>query len=1268
MKSITISLLMSLALVGCGDKDESNPGTDTTTTDVDADGDGYVEADDCDDADASAHPDGVEVCDGVDNNCDGAVDNGASDATPWYLDIDRDGFGTDLNPITSCEAPEGYVADGADCDDTNAAFNPGAEEACDDPTDYNCDGQVAYADADGDGFPACEDCDDTNEDANLDAAEVCDGVDNNCDGGVDEDSALDALTWYADADEDGFGDEASTWAACEAPEGFVEDATDCDDAVGSTYPGADEYCDEVDNNCDGAIDEDSALDAIQWFADLDGDGFGDYAVIWAACEQPEGHVGASEFYDCDDSVETGAAAFPGADEVCDGQDNDCDGESDEPDALDASVWYADSDGDGFGDVAATTMACDVPVGYTADSTDCNDVVWEIYPGADEVCDGLDNDCDGAIDPASSLGALPWYMDADSDGFGDAAQEVVACDVPVGYINNDDDCDDDPVSGVEVHPDADELCDTVDNNCDGEIDEDSALDALTWFFDQDGDNWGDEAVTALACEEPEGYTDVSGDCDDENIAASPDRIEECDGIDNDCDGEKDEGDAYDAEIYYADEDGDGYADPENTLSACRRPIGYMATLGDADCDDALADVFPGADEYCNAIDDNCDGSIDEVTAVDIVQWFYDQDEDGFGDAATSALACAAPPAYVANDDDCDDSAETGALAFPDGIEVCDGLDNNCDGTPDDASAIDQLTWYADADGDGHGLSGAPTTLSCEAPEGYGAYDDDCDDGLASVYPGADEVCDGLDNDCDGDADTDAIDMVSWYLDSDEDGYGDYLGTADYFSCEVQVGYAGNNEDCDDAAPGTNPGELEVCDDGVDNDCDGTPNDCVIIGGIDLEGADMRFIGDASDDLAGSVVASAGDVDGDGDVDVLIGAPGVDGGAGEAYLFLDPTGDVSSADAAAVFVGEDASDYAGYAVSAAGDVDGDGFADVLIGAYGDDDVDINTGAAYLVMGPISGTVDLSRADAKLTGEKKYDRAGTTVASAGDVDGDGMDDVLVGSPGNDGAGSNAGRVHLVLGPISGDFELADADARITGGAGSDSIGTAMASAGDVNGDGHEDLILGAYEQDDGGSVAGAAYVLMGPVSGDVSAADADVMFVGEAAGDRAGWSVAGAGDLDGDGMDDVLVGAYAADPSGVSNAGAAYVLTGISAGTMDLSAATARFTGVTSNDYVGVSVAAAGDWDDDGSPDVLVGGHGEDDGGSAAGAAWVFAGPFAGDTSIAAADVTLDGEESGDNAGWSVASGDVDGNGVMDLMVGAYHGYDDAGSAYLILGYGM
>ena len=166
-----------------------------TGTSIDNDGDTYSAAEDCNDHDADIHPGAEELCDGQDNDCDGSIDEGVPvDATAWYADADGDGYGTDTDPQTACTEPRGYSEYGGDCDDTNATFHPGAQESdCTDPLDYNCDGSVGYADADSDGFAACEDCDDNDALTYEDAEETCDDADNDCDGEIDED-ATDAAT------------------------------------------------------------------------------------------------------------------------------------------------------------------------------------------------------------------------------------------------------------------------------------------------------------------------------------------------------------------------------------------------------------------------------------------------------------------------------------------------------------------------------------------------------------------------------------------------------------------------------------------------------------------------------------------------------------------------------------------------------------------------------------------------------------------------------------------------------------------------------------------------------------------------------------------------------------------------------------------------------------------------------------------------------------------------------------------------------------------
>ncbi|MFA6475053.1 MAG: integrin alpha, partial [Patescibacteria group bacterium] len=367
-----------------------------------------------------------------------------------------------------------------------------------------------------------------------------------------------------------------------------------------------------------------------------------------------------------------------------------------------------------------------------------------------------------------------------------------------------------------------------------------------------------------------------------------------------------------------------------------------------------------------------------------------------------------------------------------------------------------------------------------------------------------------------------------------------------------------------------------------------------------------------------------------------------------------------------------DLSGYSVASAGDVNGDGYNDFLVGAYGNDS---STGAVYLIYGTdsILTSADLSTA-VKFTGESPNDFAGYSVASAGDVNGDGYDDILIGAKGDDTIGTNAGAVYLIYGGsrLSSYGGSLSGAVKFTGEKASDNAGFSVASAGDVDGDNIDDILIGAPYSN---SLlhTGAAYVIYGkPIHLTSANLSTAVKFSGTLLNDNAGFSVAGAGDVDGDNIDDILIGS---PYNGFSDAGAAYLVYGQTSftssklllSTLVTASEAVKFTGASPDDSAGYSVASAGDVNNDGNDDILIGAPYNDDAGTDAGAAYLVYGQtsFSGYT-LSSDAIEFTGETINDNAGFSVASaGDVNNDNYNDILIGAPLQYFTAGAVYFIYG---
>ncbi|MCZ7679070.1 MAG: putative metal-binding motif-containing protein [Sandaracinaceae bacterium] len=557
-RTLRFAILLLVIPTACGGGGEPPPDGGTPDATPQGDGGGTVTCRFDDDCLDGLFCDGMEFCDpsaaGADER--GCVEPGSPCAGDEICEEESDRCRVDC-PVEPDMDGDGHLAvecGGDDCDDSDAARYPGNPEICDAVGhDEDCNpSTVGFVDADGDGAgsAACcngtlcgPDCDDTN--AAINPGEVdgppltCDGLDNDCDGTPDEGCpCIEGATA-----ECGTPVQIMRIGLCRPGTQLCSAGAWTETCIGGATP-QEELCDEQDNDCDAMTDE-GVLRAYYVDADADGYGVADDPAVTGdeplyACSQPAGYARNTD--DCDD---TRTGVSPAASEVCNGIDDNCDGTTDE--GLRAS-FYQDADGDGFGSTAMTTMACTAPPGYVTSSTDCDDARASVNPAALELCDGVDNNCDTSTDPGCecSDGATPRACGSSDTG---------ACQMGTQRC----------VGGTwaecvgAIEPRA-EVCNGADDDCDGM--EDEGLVVTPCYLDADSDGRGSGPATTQ-CEDPartafgrcpSGYSNVAGDCNDANASIRPGATESCNGADDDCDGTADEGVR---NTYYLDADSDGF---------------------------------------------------------------------------------------------------------------------------------------------------------------------------------------------------------------------------------------------------------------------------------------------------------------------------------------------------------------------------------------------------------------------------------------------------------------------------------------------------------------------------------------------------------------------------------------------------------------------------------------------------------------------------------------------------------------------------------------
>lgn len=740
--------------------------------------------------------------DGVGDTCD----NCPFDSNTDQADNENDGFG-----------------DVCDNNDDNDFLNDDEEESCggycgmvvDDASGQLdlLDNQVKYvcaqscsptnADTDGDGYQdGLDNCPDIpngnfpDQDDQANADFLVDLYWNN----PDFPNPNRATGNACDLDDDGDGD---------------PDETDCDDNNALIHHDATEECDGADNNCDGQIDEGIGS---TWYRDADGDGYGNANATSTSCVQPEGYVSVAD--DCDDGNDS---VNPSALEVCNGIDDNCYMGVDE--MFPTATYYRDADGDGFGSLTDTRTSCSAPVGYVAVTGDCNDASSAIKPGATEVCNGIDDDCDQETD--EGLARPTWYRDADGDGYGTDSITQTNCAAPSGFVSASGDCND---GNASIKPGATETCNGIDDNCDFSTDE-GGICCGNGVRDSDeecdegvlngtpnhcsatcGSICGDQ-ICALLREDY--YQYCASDCCGDQICGLSEQTncpQDCVVCGNRiC--EVNEGNNCQQDCIC---NGNGVCEPLANENAANCPV---------DCTAA---------ENCSDGIDNDEDGLNDCTDPDCVAFpaCVDQCPEDPNKTAPGECGCGTADTNTDHDNvaDCHDGCPEDPMKVDPGICGCghaeidlnhdsicdtnqdadhDGVLNESDNCPNvanpgqenlDSGTGDLLGDACDPDIDG---------------DGYQGQINDCNDMEQYIHPGQPEVCNGIDDDCDGFTDEGVI--STFYRDSDNDGFGDPLNEVQ--ACLLPpVGYIVRGGDCDDSNALIHPGVVESCD-GIDADCSG-----------------------------------------------------------------------------------------------------------------------------------------------------------------------------------------------------------------------------------------------------------------------------------------------------------------------------------------------------------------------------------------------------------------------------------------------------------------